>query len=77
MAEVIVRRTTRPWSKWNATKLVVEATLDRAGLSAALAAPVETSDGLSYRASRPLCDAVALALEGLGLTVEVLDASGA
>ncbi len=32
MAEVIVRRTTRPWSRWNATKLVVEATLDRAGL---------------------------------------------
>lgn len=73
MAKLHIRRAGASWSKWNSARLTIEATLDRAGISSALGSSVETDDGLEFTASRPLCEAVLVELEGLGLDADIRD----
>ncbi len=71
MAEVFVRRGAIAWSKWNVARVVIEGNLDRAGIRTLDGAWVDTGDGLRYVGSPSMCEAIAVALEGLGLAIEL------
>jgi hypothetical protein len=71
MAEVFVQRGHIAWSKWNVAMSMIEATVDRVGLRAPSGAWHQTENGLRFEGSPAMCEAIAVALEGLGLRVEV------
>jgi hypothetical protein len=72
VTEVVAKRGDLTWSKWYAAKTMIALELDRAGLDGPYQW-VETDTKVRYSASRRMCDAVAEAIEGLGLTLEVTD----
>jgi hypothetical protein len=71
MAEVEVQRGDAEWSKWNSARLMIEAALDRYGLGIVHDRWVETENGISFTGSRSMCEAVATALDGLGLDIRL------
>jgi len=73
MAEVLVQATSR--SRWRVAKVMMEAYLDRVGLRVPSGAWPETNEGLRIEGSPAMCEAIAGALESLGLGVEVHEAN--
>ena len=70
MASLTVARSGLEWSRWNTAKDVVEVTLERVGLPADETSWSETVDGWRFSGSPHECEAVAAALEGMGLRID-------
>jgi hypothetical protein len=69
MAEVVIVRDGWEWSRWNAARFMIEAALERFGLDGD-GSWRETADSRVFVGTMPECEAVATALEGMGLQIE-------
>ena len=72
MAVVVIERTARAWSRWNATRLMIEETIEHSAIPPS-GQWDETDEGLRYIGSAAACEAIAVAVTRLGLDVDVRD----
>ena len=69
MAEIFILRDGLAWSRWYLARFAVDGRLERAGLARLPGEWVEETEGLRYTGDGRVCEAIAVALEGLGLSV--------
>jgi hypothetical protein len=69
VAELIIRRNEAAWSSWNAAKNMIDLALERTNQPRGRLYWTETEQELTFVGSEQECEAITVALEGLGLDV--------
>jgi len=69
MAQLVIVRDGKAWSRWNAARFMIDAALERFGLDG-VGSWSETAQANIFVGTSRECEAVATALEGTGLRIE-------